>query len=710
MIGAIVGLLIESSVRALLLATLVAACLGALRVRSSDLRHRAWTAVLAGMLLMPALTRIMPAFPVAVPNVPPRLVIEQTMQRTEGGRVPGGIASIATPAPNQPRERTRPTEPSTAPTRRASWSRAFDFAQARAFDFAQARAAIGLCVYGIGLLVMLVRTWAGWRQAARLIAASEPIAPRQRAGIAWRSGDNVRESPAVSVPLVVGWLRPVIVLPVDWRRWTDMDLRAVLAHELAHLARRDPLVAALAHANACLFWFHPLAWWLKRHLAMLAERACDDAGVRGVGDRQAYARALIRMAARARRSGGRLQPLTVGIDGHGRLTRRIDRVLRGDMSRASRLTTGLLAAACSAAIASAAGCSIGGDEATNRKRIEQFLDYFADTEVAVSEADRPLAEEVLLRRKAVDPSRNWSERLGRFYAASIVGHWVPVTERGPLREITGIDPRSDGGFAATVRRKLAESDDPAMLVAAAGYLRHAPRYPSPQSREAIEALARSCLERAVRLQPDFVEARAELVAVASTERTRTGWRSERGVAPMELEKAVSSLPEPEQFELLPEGAVGALISARAAARWNDRNLDDYARLKTDLSRKFSEKLLLLAPKFEFHPSHGFAVYRANMVLASLAARQGDLDSAVRHLAAASNAPQSEEIAYLRGIASWWLIPDLLAAGERVAVAEFFERMAERSVVDRQRLLDAAADVRSGRSPENLMKGVHRAMP
>jgi hypothetical protein len=99
-----------------------------------------------------------------------------------------------------------------------------------------------------------------------------------------------------------------------------------------------------------------------------------------------------------------------------------------------------------------------------------------------------------------------------------------------------------------------------------------------------------------------------------------------------------------------------------------------------------------------------------MVLASLAARQGDLDSAVRHLAAASNAPQSEEIAYLRGIASWWLIPDLLAAGERVAVAEFFERMAEKSVVDRQRLLDAAADVRSGRSPENLMKGVHRAMP
>ena len=278
--------------------------------------------------------------------------------------------------------------------------------------------------------------------------------------------------------------------------------------------------------------------------------------------------------------------------------------------------------------------------------------------------------------------------------------------------MTGIDPTADREFADQARRKLAESDDAAMLVAAAGYLRHAPRMGSMSwpSREDVDALARSCLERAVRMRPDFVEARAELVSAAARARLEGEWRDGLRLSPIEFEGAISSLPEAEQFEVLPESATAALVSARSAGRLNDRNLDDYGRLKADLARKFSEKLLMLAPKFESHPGHGYAVYRANMTLGSLAAREGDLDSAVRYLAAASNAPQSEEIACLRGLASWWLIPDLLTAGERAAVADFLERMAEKSVVDRQRLLDAAADVRSGRPPEGLMKGVHLAMP
>jgi hypothetical protein len=681
MSGAILGLLVESSLRAWLLAALVATCLGALRVRASSLRHGAWTAVLAGMILMPVWMHIIPAFPVDVPNVLPGQVIELSLERFAGNeRVPtptGAASQLRDPAPQ--------TVPSAAPAPRRFWS----------------WAATGAFVYVIGLLVLFVRTWAGWRQAARLVTASEPISmPRELAGI----GNAVRESSAVSVPLVVGWFRPAILLPEDWRRWTDMDLRAVLSHELAHVARRDPLVAALAHANACLFWFNPLAWWLKRHLAILAERVCDEAGVRGVGERLAYAQALLRMAALAKRRGGRLLPHAAGIDGPGQLARRIDRVLRHDLApRASRLGTLVTAGASAAAIAIAAGCSCGDDDAAERRRIAQFLDHFADTEVAVSETDRPLAEAVLLERRASDPSGNWSVRLGRFYAASIVGHWVRVTERGPLREMTGIDGQTGRKFAGEARRKLAKSDDPAMLVAAAGYLRQAPTHGSQSwpSREDIDALARSCLERALRLQPDLVEARAELVSAVSRARSWTEWRAGLGIAPIELEGSVSSLPEADQFELLPERAFAALRSARSAARWNDRNLDEYIRLKTDLARKFAEKLLVLAPKYESHPRHGFVVYRANMILVSVAAREGDLPSAVRRLAAASNAPPSEEIAYLKGIVSWALIGDLLAAGERAAVVDFLERMAEKSVVDRERLRHAASAVRSGQSPQGL---------
>jgi hypothetical protein len=70
----------------------------------------------------------------------------------------------------------------------------------------------------------------------------------------------------------VGWLRPRVLLPLEWREWDRNKLDAVLAHEGAHVRRRDGLIAALAAVNRCVFWFHPLAWMLERKLALLASR------------------------------------------------------------------------------------------------------------------------------------------------------------------------------------------------------------------------------------------------------------------------------------------------------------------------------------------------------------------------------------------------------------------------------------------------------
>jgi len=61
--------------------------------------------------------------------------------------------------------------------------------------------------------------------------------------------------------------------------------------------------------NRCVFWFHPLAWWVERKLAILAEEACDEASLAATGDRQSYAAALVEMAeAVQRRAGGSLRP------------------------------------------------------------------------------------------------------------------------------------------------------------------------------------------------------------------------------------------------------------------------------------------------------------------------------------------------------------------------------------------------------------------
>src|SRR5688500_6381088 len=111
---------------------------------------------------------------------------------------------------------------------------------------------------------------------------------------------------ACVAPVTVGLGRPVVILPPDWMAWDEVDLQAVLAHEEEHARRRDPLVAMLTLTNRAVFWFHPLAWWLRRRIATLSEQACD-AEVIGAGhDADRYASTLLRFARAVSSSGGRL--------------------------------------------------------------------------------------------------------------------------------------------------------------------------------------------------------------------------------------------------------------------------------------------------------------------------------------------------------------------------------------------------------------------
>ena len=71
--------------------------------------------------------------------------------------------------------------------------------------------------------------------------------------------------------MAVGILTPSILLPTEWSRWKKEKLTAVLAHELSHVQRHDPLVRFLSSVNECLYWFHLMAWWLGGHLSDLAE-------------------------------------------------------------------------------------------------------------------------------------------------------------------------------------------------------------------------------------------------------------------------------------------------------------------------------------------------------------------------------------------------------------------------------------------------------
>jgi beta-lactamase regulating signal transducer with metallopeptidase domain len=119
-----------------------------------------------------------------------------------------------------------------------------------------------------------------------------------------------------------------VVLPERWRQWPEAELDAVLTHEREHARRRDPLVQWLAALTRSVFWFHPLAWWLERKLAALAEEACDAAALARGHDPRDYSLYLIEQARAIRKVGARLLPWAPAIDGAA-LSARIQRLLSG---------------------------------------------------------------------------------------------------------------------------------------------------------------------------------------------------------------------------------------------------------------------------------------------------------------------------------------------------------------------------------------------
>ena len=101
------------------------------------------------------------------------------------------------------------------------------------------------------------------------------------------------ESTLVDVPTVVGFVKPVVLLPASaLAGLTLQQLEAILAHELAHIRRHDYLVNLLQTLVETVLFYHPAVWWVSRRIRVERENCCDDLAVRLCGDPVAYASAL----------------------------------------------------------------------------------------------------------------------------------------------------------------------------------------------------------------------------------------------------------------------------------------------------------------------------------------------------------------------------------------------------------------------------------
>ncbi|QNH63176.1 M56 family metallopeptidase [Hymenobacter sediminicola] len=166
-----------------------------------------------------------------------------------------------------------------------------------------------VAVWLLGLLAMTLRLLGGLAYVQRLRHYRvQPLAEewQQRlASIAARAGLErpvaLLESALVKAPLVVGHLRPVILLPLGTATGLSQTyLEAILAHELAHVARRDYLMNLLQAIAETLFFYHPAVWFLSACLRTERENCCDDDATALVGGNPlTLARALAALAERS---------------------------------------------------------------------------------------------------------------------------------------------------------------------------------------------------------------------------------------------------------------------------------------------------------------------------------------------------------------------------------------------------------------------------
>jgi uncharacterized protein (TIGR03435 family) len=127
-----------------------------------------------------------------------------------------------------------------------------------------------LWILGAGVaLTMRVR---GWLTVRAVLRSSSPATLPSLAGDLC-----VRATSGSLEPGVIGVWRPVLLVPVGLETLLTADqLRAVVAHELHHIRRRDNLTSALHMVVEALFWFHPMVWWIGARLVDERERACDE--------------------------------------------------------------------------------------------------------------------------------------------------------------------------------------------------------------------------------------------------------------------------------------------------------------------------------------------------------------------------------------------------------------------------------------------------
>lgn len=276
--------------------TIAAAASLALRRASSAARHAIWTGALVCVLLLPVLRWSAPSWRVEAPRLAAPVA---------------AVVAYSDPTPLQ--------TPVPAPARR--------------FDLR--------LLWLAGASIAAARLLAGFARLRTLKMRASPWLGL-RAGVPGRV--SLLASDRVQAPITFGILRSTILLPTGAEQWPAERLRLVLAHELAHVRRRDCAVQLLVELARALYWFQPLVWLAASQVHKERERACDDAVLRAGTKSTDYAEHLLGVVRSVRLKGAPIA-MAISINSHD-LQARLEAVLKPHIDR--RAASGRLIAAIAA--------------------------------------------------------------------------------------------------------------------------------------------------------------------------------------------------------------------------------------------------------------------------------------------------------------------------------------------------------------------------
>ncbi len=319
-------------------------------------------------------------------------------------------------------------------------------AESTRWNWRMSVAELFLCGVGLGVTRLLTGLWSVRRYRRRSAPIDSPeldeLLDIVRAELSCPRPIELRESRFASSPATIGWRRPLILLPPEWREWSDAERHAVLAHEVAHIRRFDFPAWVLAQLGVVLHFYHPIVHWLAGRLRLEQELAADAAAAAVTGGNSSYLQTLAGMALRQPER-PLSWPARTFLPSHHTFLRRIEMLRQRNplTAHVPRLGRALVTLSLCAAVVFAAGLRFPFDAASSAAAPpEKFTSVPETTGGALAQEDSTLSLAYVPRDAIMVMAAHPAEALKQPFLAVIA---KSLREQGGMSELLGFSVIDD---------------------------------------------------------------------------------------------------------------------------------------------------------------------------------------------------------------------------------------------------------------------------